>query len=131
MKCIRKDLVIEQKQFKNLSSEKSILRSVDNPFLINLDFVFQDEFRVYFLMPFVKGGMIFEHLQNLEKAFTEEQVKFFIMQVAIAIGHLHEKKVIYRDLKPENVLVGEDGEYISIVICNNPFDRVFRLSPGL
>ena len=53
------------------------------------------------------------------------------MQVALAIGHLHEKKIIYRDLKPENVLVGEDGEYISLVICNNPFDRVFRLSPGL
>ena len=62
MKCIRKDLIIEFKQFDNLSREKDILRSVDHPFLINLDFVFQDEFRVYFLMPFIKGGMIFEHL---------------------------------------------------------------------
>ena len=59
MKCIRKDLIIEYKQFKNLESEKNILKSVDHPFLINMDFVFQDEFRIYFMMPFIKGGMIF------------------------------------------------------------------------
>ena len=59
MKCIRKDLVIENDMLKNISTEKNILNTVDHPFLISMDYVFQNEFRVYFLMKFIKGGMIF------------------------------------------------------------------------
>ena len=111
MKTIRKDLVIEQNQISNLSTEKEILHHVQYPFLINMEFVFQNEFRIYFLMQFVKGGMLFDHLASQQKAFPEETAKFFTIQVALAIGHLHSMSIVYRDLKPENVLVGEDGEY--------------------
>lgn len=116
MKCIRKDLVIEYEQVKNLGMEKEILRTANHPFLINMDFVFQNEFRIYFLMPFIKGGMLFDHLQKQEKAFEEHMVKFFIIQVALGLGHLHGKDIIYRDLKPENVLIGEDGEYLNNLV---------------
>ena len=72
MKAIRKDLVIDTDQLKNLYTEKNILETADNPFLINMDYVFQNEFRIYFLMKFIKGGMLFEHLQNKDGAFSEE-----------------------------------------------------------
>ena len=62
MKCIRKDLIIEHDQLNNISREKDILWKVNHPFLINMDYVFQDFFRIYFIMPFIKGGMIFSHL---------------------------------------------------------------------
>ena len=43
------------------------------------------------------------------KRFSEEQARFFIAQIVLAIGHLHKKNILYRDLKPENVLFNEDG----------------------
>lgn len=76
-----------------------------------MEYVFQNEFRIYFLMHFVKGGELFRHLVQV-KRFQEEQAKFFAAQVALALAHLHSKKILYRDLKPENVLVGDDGKNI-------------------
>jgi serum/glucocorticoid-regulated kinase 2 len=59
-------------------------------------------------MTFIKGGELYRHLNKM-KRFTEEQARFFIAQIALAIGHLHKKNILYRDLKPENVLFNEDG----------------------
>jgi serum/glucocorticoid-regulated kinase 2 len=108
MKCIRKDIVIDNEQFENIKLEKDILYNIDHPFIVNMDYVFQNEYRIYFLMKFIKGGELFRHL-NKVKRFQEEQARFLIAQVAIALGHLHTKNILYRDLKPENILFGEDG----------------------
>jgi serum/glucocorticoid-regulated kinase 2 len=110
MKCIRKDLVLENDQMQNLNLEKDILFQIEHPFLVNMEYVFQNEFRIYFLMKFVQGGELFRHLVQV-KRFSEEQSRFFAAQVALALGHLHSKKILYRDLKPENVLVDKNGKY--------------------
>ena len=120
MKAIRKDLIIELNYMKNIEMEKNVLLRVDHPFLVNMEYVFQTEFRVYFLMKFVKGGELFRHLQEVRR-FPEDTARFFMVQVALALGHLHSQDIIYRDLKPENVLVGEDGKYSPSFCLTYPF----------
>lgn len=108
MKRIRKDILIEKGQIQNTKNEKDILLSIEHPFLLGMDFVFQNDYRLYFFLDYIKGGNLFENLFTV-KRFPENVVKFFAAQLVLAIGCLHENKVVHRDLKPENVLVGEDG----------------------
>lgn len=54
MKCIRKDTVIDNEQFDNIKLEKDILFNIEHPFIVGMDYVFQNEYRIYFLMKFIK-----------------------------------------------------------------------------
>ena len=76
MKVIRKDVILENEQMENIQLEKDILRQIDHPFLVNMEYVFQNDYRIYFLMKFVKGGELFRHLV-VERLFPEHQAKFF------------------------------------------------------
>lgn len=80
----------------------------DHPFLVGMNFVFQTESKIFFVMRFVRGGELFSYLRKCSR-FDEDKAKFYAMQVALAIGYLHSKKIIYRDLKPENILMDENG----------------------
>jgi len=59
-------------------------------------------------MNFIRGGELFTHL-NKVRWFPEYRAKFYAAQIITAIGYLHKKHIIYRDIKPENILMGEDG----------------------
>lgn len=112
MKRIRKDILIEKGQIQNTKNEKDILLNIEHPFLLGMDFVFQNDYRLYFFLDYIKGGNLFENLFQV-KRFEENIVKFIAAQLVLAIGCLHENKVVHRDLKPENVLLDEDG-YIKL-----------------
>ena len=85
----------------------------DNPFLVSMDYLFQNDLRLYFVMPFIRGGELYKVFQA-EKRFKEEVVKFYSAQMIIAIGYLHLKGIVHRDLKLENILIDQDG-YIKII----------------
>lgn len=108
MKSIKKDVLIDHDQIENTMLEKKILQSVDHPFLCSLVFCFQTEDRIYFIMNFVRGGELFQHLKKF-KVFDEEKVKFYAAQIGMALQYLHERGIVYRDLKPENILMDEQG----------------------
>mmetsp|Transcript_30253 Transcript_30253/g.29746 ORF Transcript_30253/g.29746 Transcript_30253/m.29746 type:complete len:96 (+) Transcript_30253:970-1257(+) len=78
-----------------------------------MDFVFENEKTIYFVMPYVKGGELYSQLKAV-KRFPEEVVKFYAIQLIMGIGYLHENGIIHRDLKLENILIGEDG-YLKII----------------
>jgi serum/glucocorticoid-regulated kinase 2 len=108
MKGLKKDVLIEQEQIENTLFEKEILQKIDYTFLCGLIFCFQTIERIYFVMPFLKGGELFQHLRKY-KIFPENRVKFYAAQIGLALNYLHNKDIIYRDLKPENILMDENG----------------------
>ena len=108
MKSLKKDILIEQEQIENTLLEKKILESINYPLLCNLIFCFQTKERIYFVMPFLSGGELFQHLRKF-RTFDEKKVKFYGAQIALALEYLHEKGIVYRDLKPENILMDENG----------------------
>ena len=113
MKSLKKDILIEEEQIESTLLEKEILQNIDHQFLCKLIFYFQTEDRIFFVMPFLSGGELFQHLKKF-KRFSEEMVRFYGAQIAIALQYLHDKKIIYRDLKPENILLDEKG-YLCLV----------------
>ena len=104
MKSLRKDVIIDYDQVESTKLEKEILLQADHPFLVGMNYVFQTDQKIFFVMRFVRGGELFMHLRNSTR-FDESRAKFYSAQVALAIGHLHKKHIIYRDLKPENILM--------------------------
>ena len=108
MKCIRKDTVLDNDSLESLYLEKEILYEIDHPFIVGMDYVFQNKDRIFFIMQFVEGGELFRHLVKVRR-FNEAQAQFMIAQIAISLGHLHKKGIVYRDLKPENVLFNKNG----------------------
>lgn len=113
VKCIRKDMLLEMNYIKNTLLEKNIMLEVDHPFLITLDYVFQDELRLYFVMPFVRGGELYKVFCK-QRRFPEDVVKFYAAQIVLALGYLHSKGIVHRDLKLENVMVDQDG-YLRLI----------------
>jgi serum/glucocorticoid-regulated kinase 2 len=108
MKIIKKQHIIDANQLEHTIAEKVILSNLNHPFLVSLKIAFQNDDKIYFVMEFMKGGELFQHLRRY-KSFTEEQTKFVTACIILALGHLHNQDYIYRDLKPENVLMDEKG----------------------
>ncbi|XP_027629161.1 ribosomal protein S6 kinase alpha-2 isoform X3 [Tupaia chinensis] len=88
--------------------ERDILAEVSHPFIVKLHYAFQTEGKLYLILDFLRGGDLFTRLSK-EVMFTEEDVKFYLAELALALDHLHGLGVIYRDLKPENILLDEEG----------------------
>lgn len=105
--------MLDFKQVKNTKLEKDILFSCDHPFLVGMDYLFQTPERLYFVMPFIKGGELYK-IFKMKKRLPEDVVRFYAMQIIMAIGYLHSKGIMHRDLKLENILVDEDG-YLKII----------------
>lgn len=113
IKSLRKDVLVEAGQIENVKLEKEILLACDHPFLAGMDFVFQSDTRLYFVIEFLRGGELYKHFLK-RKRFQEDEAKFYATQIALAIGHLHKQSILHRDLKLENIMINGDG-YIKVI----------------
>lgn len=78
-----------------------------------MEFVFQNDTRLYFVIEFLRGGELYKHFLK-KRRFQEEEAKFYAAQIALAIGHLHKQNILHRDLKLENIMINGDG-YVKVI----------------
>jgi len=112
LKAIRKIQVVELGQQSHIVNEKEVMRSLNSKFLVNLRATYKDKWRVYLLLDVCLGGELFTILRK-RRSFDEPTSKFFAACVIDAFEYMHSFHIIYRDLKPENLVMHEDG-YIKV-----------------
>ena len=108
LKMLSKALVLRTKQLEHIMSEKRLLTEISFPFIINLYGSFQDEKYLYLTLEYSIGGEFFTHLRRAVK-FPNDTARFYTCQVLVALEYLHGKDIVYRDLKPENLLLDNKG----------------------
>ena len=108
LKILKKQEVLRMKQIDHILAEASILADISHPFVVNMVKGFMDEDRLYILLEYVVGGELFSHLRKSGK-FPNDVAKFYSSEVMSAFEYLHSKDIIYRDLKPENLLLDSHG----------------------
>ena len=108
MKILNKNLLKLKKQVDHTKNERDLMVKINSPFIVNIKFAFQDDKNLYLVSEFMQGGEVFFHLKQ-KKFFSEELVKFYAIELVLAISHIHEQNAVYRDLKPENILLDKNG----------------------
>lgn len=97
---------------ENTLTERNILEKINSPFLIKMVYAFQSETDLYYILEYCPGGELFFYLQKIGR-FKETAAKFYAANILLALRDLHNYKIVYRDLKPENVLLDSEG-YLKI-----------------
>jgi len=109
MKILNKEHVVQQDEVEHILTEKRVLtQGIRHPFLVGVHYCFQTNDKLYFVLDYINGGELFFHLQR-EQTFTEDRVRFYAAEIILALEFLHNIGIVYRDLKPENVLLDSDG----------------------
>jgi len=108
LKCIKKQQIIKNKNIENIKNEKKTLEKIEHPFIIKMRYTFQNREKIFLAFDYYNGGEMFFHLQK-QKRFNENIAKFYAAEIYLALSYLHKEKFIYRDLKPENVILDKTG----------------------
>jgi serine/threonine protein kinase len=108
MKILTKKQVKLRHQEVHTKAERDLMVKINCPFIVNIKFAFQDEYKLYIITEFMQGGEMFFHLHK-EKRFSNEKTRFYIIEIILAIEFLHKNNMLYRDLKPENIMVDASG----------------------
>ncbi|KAM6967479.1 serine/threonine-protein kinase Sgk2b [Aplochiton taeniatus] len=112
VKVLQKQVILQKREQRHVMVERSVLlKGLHHPFLVGLHFSFQTTDTLYFVLDYVNGGELFYHLQR-EGSFCEPRARFYAAEMASALGYLHSLNVVYRDLKPENVLLDSAGHVV-------------------
>lgn len=113
LKKLKKKVMVDQQQQEHVLNEKHIMQACDSPFICKLYQTYKDSKYVYFLMEICLGGDVWTTLQK-RRFFDDATAQFMVGCVVEALDHLHSLNIVYRDLKPENLMLDSRG-YLKLV----------------
>lgn len=108
MKIISKRLIIGQNIAKYIYTEKNVQSGLKHPFIVRLYCSFQSKNYLFMVMDYCGGGDL-GHILQREKHLPESAARIYIAEILLAISELHNREIIYRDLKPDNVVLDSEG----------------------
>ncbi|KAI8874220.1 kinase-like protein [Ramicandelaber brevisporus] len=114
MKILSKSKLVMRSEVAHTLAERIVLAQINHPFIVPLKFSFQSTEKLYLVLAFVNGGELFRHLQN-EIRFDEHRARFYAAELLTALECLHSYNIVYRDIKPENILIDFTGH---IALCD-------------
>ena len=128
LKVQSKQRIIELNQTEHVQSEVKILRLVQHPTVVHLHGTFQDDKNVYMMLEFISGGEVFSHLRTMT-CFDLDVTRFYAAEILLVFQNLHSHGVVYRDLKPENLVFSSDGhiKFIDFGFAKQIADRTYTL----
>jgi len=108
MKVLKKAQLVARKQVAHTKTERKVLEDISHPFVCHLKYAFQTDSKLYMILEYFNGGELFFHLKANGR-FTEERARYYCAEIVLALECLHAHTIVYRDLKPENVLLDAEG----------------------
>lgn len=108
LKKVAKQTVLKNSNTTFFMNEKRVMTSVASEWLVQCHSCVQDEYWLYYLMDFIPGGDLMGYLSRLD-VISETGIRFFSAEIFAAVNAMHENGWIHRDLKPDNILIGNDG----------------------
>ena len=108
MKVLSKEKIFNQNLLKYAITERNVLSVSDHPFIVKLNYAFQTSSKLFLILDYCINGDLSKHLYY-EKRFSETRAKYYICEIILALEHLHKLNIIFRDLKPDNVVLDNEG----------------------
>jgi len=109
LKGLNKGYIVKTGQQANVLNEKQLMLMCDSPFIIKLYACYNEDQNLFFLLEPARGGEVYTLYEKLGLSGSVEHAKFYAAGVLMAFQHLQERYILYRDLKPENLLLDEEG----------------------
>eukprot|EP01017_Pseudomicrothorax_dubius_P024401 TRINITY_DN2592_c0_g1_i3.p1 TRINITY_DN2592_c0_g1~~TRINITY_DN2592_c0_g1_i3.p1 ORF type:complete len:323 (-),score=93.82 TRINITY_DN2592_c0_g1_i3:45-932(-) len=107
-KVLRKDKIVNQNLTRYAKTERSVLSLMNHPFIVRLNFAFQTDTKLYLILDYCPGGDL-GSLITRKKRLTEDVARIYLCEILLALEALHRCMIVFRDLKPDNVVLDDDG----------------------